>query len=189
MNSKYLGVLLTCITLACGACKETKSPSGSSSGPLDACTLITRAEIEATQGSPVKETKSSATTGGGFRVSQCFYTTSEFSKSVSIAVTQRDPSNPSDHNPREYWEKMFDPKYEKEHDKEEKGEREEENVAPPQKIDGVGDGARWTGMRFGGALYVLKGEAFIRISVGGGNDEESKINKSKTLAAQAVGRL
>jgi hypothetical protein len=43
--------------------------------------------------------------------------------------------------------------------------------------------------RFGGVLYVLKGDAFISISVGGPDTEETKINKSKTLAQKALQRL
>jgi hypothetical protein len=41
----------------------------------------------------------------------------------------------------------------------------------------------------GGAIYVLKDNVFIRISVGGPESEESKIEKSKALAAKALSRL
>jgi hypothetical protein len=37
---------------------------------FDACTLIQKKEIEAVQGSPVRETKSSERSDGDFRVSQ-----------------------------------------------------------------------------------------------------------------------
>ena len=69
--------------------------------------------------------------------------------------------------------------------------RGEEEHAPPKKISGVGDEAFWFGSRVGGALYVLKGEKdlFIRISVGGADNEETKINKSKALAQKALKRL
>jgi hypothetical protein len=53
----------------------------------------------------------------------------------------------------------------------------------------VGEKAFWSGNRFGGALYVLKGDVFIRISVGGPDKEETKIEKSKRLAEKALGRL
>ena len=43
--------------------------------------------------------------------------------------------------------------------------------------------------RFGGALYVLKKDSLIRISVGGLENEETKINKSKALAQKALQRL
>jgi len=43
----------------------------------------------------------------------------------------------------------------------------------------------------GGTLYVLKKEkdVFMRISVGGADNEETKINKSKALAQKAIERL
>jgi hypothetical protein len=189
MYWKFFGVSLGCMVLTCVGCKRVTLPSSSAVASLDACALITRAEIEATQGSSVKDIKNSTTTGGGFRVSQCFYGTAEFNKSVSLAVTQRDPAKPSNRSARDHWEEMFNPNEEKERGEAENHEREEEAVTPPRKIDGVGEDARWTGMRFGGALYVLKKDAFMRISVGGGNDEESRINRSKTLALKALGRL
>jgi hypothetical protein len=38
-------------------------------------------------------------------------------------------------------------------------------------------------------LYVLKGGAFISVSVGGPDKEEKKIDKSKALAEKALQRL
>src|SRR2546423_162018 len=66
---------------------------------------------------------------------------------------------------------------------------EEEEGAPPEPVSGIGDEAFWTGGRVGGALYVLKGNAFIRISVGGPGDEAAKIEKLKALARKALPRL
>ena len=60
---------------------------------------------------------------------------------------------------------------------------------PPKKIDGLGDEAFWVSNRFGGVLYVLKGDAFISIGVGGTDDEETKLKKSKALAEKALERL
>ncbi len=152
-------------------------------------------------GSPIKDTKSSGHSDGAFRVSQCFYTATEFSKSVSLAVTQRDPNSSAKRNPKEFWEESFG-RYEgetKEHegDKEKKeslheerrGKGEGEEGVPPKKITGIGDEAFWTSNRFGGALYVLKKDAFIRISVGGADKEETKIDKSKVLAEKALDHL
>ena len=60
---------------------------------------------------------------------------------------------------------------------------------PPEKIDGVGDEAFWLGNRFGGVLYVLKGNSFFRISVGGAGDKAAKIDKSKKLAQMVLKRI
>ena len=61
-------------------------------------------------------------------------------------------------SPRDFWKETFGRK--------EGREREEKEAsAPPKKIDGIGEEAYWTSNRFGGVLYVLKGDAFISISV------------------------
>ena len=166
----------------------------SNQAQIDVCGLLTKAEIEAIEGSPIKETKSSALSNAAFRVSQCFYTATEFSKSVSLAVMQRDPGRPTTTSPRDFWKERFG-RYsgqEKERDQdqaetESKGEKEES--VPPKRIDGIGDEAFWASNRFGGVLYVLKGDAFISISLGGTDDEETKLKKSKALAQKALQRL
>jgi len=179
------------------------SPANQQSGEayFDVCGLITKEQIEAIVGSPIKETKSSGRSNGAFRVSQCFYTAAEFSKSVSLAVTESDPDSTAKRSPKDFWKETFG-RYEgevkeREGDKEKKeslrdqarARGEEEEANPPKKIDGIGDEAYWTGNRFGGALYVLKKDVFIRISVGGPDKEETKIDKSKALAEKALQRL
>src|SRR6266404_3872063 len=161
---------------------------------LDACGMITSQKIETIQGSPIKETKSSARADGGFRVSQCFYTAAEFSKSVSLAVMQGDPGRQTTVSPRDFWKERFGrfDGEEKDRDKvKEETERKEEKEesVPPKKIEGIGEEAFWASNRFGGMLYVLKGDAFIFISLGGPDDEETKIDKSKALAQKALQRL
>ena len=50
--------------------------------------LIKKEEIEAAQGSPIKDASSSARMDGGFHVSRCFHATPESNKSVGLALTQ-----------------------------------------------------------------------------------------------------
>lgn len=70
------------------------------------------------------------------------------------------------------------------------GEEENENERnPPQPVAGLGDGAYWSGNPVGGVLYVLKGEKFIRVSVGGPDNQEVKLNKSKAIAGKVLPRL
>jgi hypothetical protein len=172
-------------TLGCGRPSSTNSKVRSTSAPIDACSLLKNNEIEAVQKSSVKDSKSSVNTNNGFRVAQCFYTAQEFSRSVVITVTQRDPVHPGSRTPKEFWKRTF-----AEQSKEEEKERDkEEQTQAPTKIPGLGDDAYWTGARFGGALYALKDDIFIRISVGGGDTEEGKINNSKVLAQTALDRL
>jgi hypothetical protein len=68
-------------------------------------------------------------------------------------------------------------------------EEEEEHHAPLKKIDGVGEEAFWVGNRVGGAMYILKGNASIRLSIGGPDNEEEKIKKTRALAEKALARL
>ena len=80
-------------------------------------------------------------------------------------------------------------------EREESGEREpehgeaEEPKRPPKRVRGVGDEAFWVGNRLAGSLYVRKGSAVLRVSVGGAGTEEEKIEKSKALAKRALKRL
>jgi hypothetical protein len=178
-----------------------------SSPKFDACEFITKQEIEAIEGSPVIDTKSSGQADGGLSIGQCFYTTKEFSRSVSLSVTKTDQDASAKRSVKEYWDGMF-AKYEKEDnereqekepegDKEKKeslrkqrGEREEEGESvPPKKISGVGDEAFWLGNRVGGALYVVKKDVILRVSVGGPDPEQGKIDKCKALAEKALARL
>jgi hypothetical protein len=210
MHTKTFVSLLCSLLLALTGCEKrattqstTNADQEPGQGRFDACALLTKEEIEAIQGSPIKETKSSARSDADFRISQCFYTAAEFSKSVSLAVTQSDPHSSPKRSPKDFWKETFG-RYEgevkeSEDDKEKKeslrdqararGGEEEEPSVPPKKIDGIGEAAYWTGSRFGGALYVLKKNAVIRVSVGGPDKEETKIDKSKALAQKALERL
>ena len=193
--------LFCSLLMASPACRKRETPppvprssQESNQAQIDVCGLLTKDEIEAIQGSPIKETKSSARSDTAFRVSQCFYTATQFSRSVSLAVMQRDPGRPTTTSPKDFWKERFG-RYsgdEKERDKvKEETERKEEKEesVQPKKIDGIGDEAFWASNRFGGVLYILKGDAFISISLGGTDDEETKLNKSKALAQKALQRL
>ena len=192
------------LLIAIAGCKKQNASSASSNNSnagnqtkIEACSLITNDEVQKIQESPVKEAKGSETGDANFRYAQCFYSTEVFNKSVSLAVTQRAPGSDKARDPKDFWKDTFG-RYESEHkelkeaDEEKKkslGEEDEEKASPPKKIQGVGDDAWWTANRMGGALYVLKGNVFFRISVGGPEPQETKIEKSKTLAAKAVSRL
>ena len=197
MRGTVFGSLLCSLLLVlagCGKHATTQSVTDATQefgqAKFDACGLIEKEEIEAIQESPIKETKSSARSDAGFRVSQCFYTAAEFSKSVSLAVTQRDLSQPTGRSVKAFWEETFG-RYDDEKKESDQGRSEEERKEsiPPKRIDGIGEDAFWSRNRVGGALYVLKKDTFIRISVGGPDSEESRIDKSKALAAKALSRL
>ena len=159
---------------------------------IDACGLLTAEEVKSVQGEAFKETKASEGSDNGMVVSQCFFSLPTFANSVNLAVMQKGEGNGA-RDPREFFEKTFagraESEREKEREKRERKSEEEKEGSAPQKIDGVGDEAFWTGNRVGGALYVLKHDAYIRVSIGGAGDQKTKIEKSKALARLALKRL
>lgn len=177
------------------AAKDTRSAKH-----IDVCALLTSAEIEAAQGEPIKETKPSVQPSSTFLMSQCFFLTATFPKSVSLALVLPDPGKPSALTPREYWKKQFHPSEQGEKEKHEQAsgkaktpteteEEREKELSEPRPIEGLGEEAFWVGNPITGALYVLQGDAFLRISVGGVREESARIEKSKALARAALCRL
>ena len=173
------------------AVKDTRSAK-----KIDVCALLTSAEMEAVQGEPVKETKPSVQQSGSFLMSQCFFRTATFTKSVSLALAVPDPAKPSAFTPREFWGKQFHPPEPVKEGKPVAGKapkksepEDEKEVGKPRAIAGLGEEAYWVGNPISGALYVLKGNSFLRISVGGVREESARMEKSKALARAALKRL
>jgi hypothetical protein len=186
--------VLLAVTAACS--KRKSSTIGSASPPpptsttaaaptaaVDdfACTLLTKEEAQAVQGEPFKTTKASAHSAGGVIESQCYFETPTPVNSIVLTVTRKAEGG---RDPIETWNEIF---HEESGRKKEKEEGEGEKK--PLKIEGLGDEAFWTGTRVGGALFVLKGNCYIRISVGGAGDQEQKTERSKKLAADVLKRL
>jgi hypothetical protein len=166
------------------------SPTEPGKTNINPCSLLTSEEIESIQGEPVIDTYSNSQTSRGFVVSQCYFQLHTSANSISLNVTQKS-DGPDARDPKEYWRHSF-------HREEESGEvdrkgkkleEEEERKSPPERVPDLGDEAFWTGSHVGAALYVLKGDVFIRISVGGSGDLASKLEKSKTLAQLVLKRL
>jgi len=158
---------------------------------VDACALLTNSEIQSVQGEPLKQTKSSTKSDGGFSVSQCFFTLPTFTNSISLSLTQRGEGADA-RNPREFWGETFGENREdktRRKGEREVGEEEGEESAPRQKVAGLGQEAIWMGSRVGGALYVLKGNSYFRISIGGSGDQAFKLKKSRALAEKVLARM
>jgi hypothetical protein len=178
--------------------QKTKVGKAPASGKrkVDACLLLTSAEIEAVQGEPVKEARPSVQPNGGIRMSQCVFRTDTFAKSVTVALVARHPGDPSALTPRKLWRTQFhspEPKEGEERPAPGKGpdkvgpEGEEERK--PRRIDGLGEEAYWVGNGITGALYVLQRDVFLRISIGGVHEESARIEKAKALARDVMKRL
>jgi hypothetical protein len=169
----------------------------------NACRYLTNEEIQQVQGASVKDSKGSGSADGHVQVLQCYYAAEPSNRSVSLMVTQNDPKGTDARAAKQTWETSFgryDEKKKQEGEEKEKaeslreqkrgrGEEEEEGKVPMKKIEGVGEEAFWSGSRVGGALYVLKNGAYIRVSIGGPDPEEEKIKKTKVLAEKALARL
>lgn len=169
---------------------------------LDACSLITKEEAGAIQAAMMLDARTSENFDGTFPISQCYYQSKEPNMSVSFTLTEPDPGNRKV-SPRNSWDQIFgryrggETEKEAERERQEAQEKnnagqrgeEEGEKTPPTKIDGIGDEAFWSGNRFGGALYVLHKNYILRVSVGGPDKEEVRINKSRRLAEKAMSRL
>ncbi len=211
MRPKLIALLLICVALL--GCQRTtaplasppqvaqetgtpsSSPANSSSQPataaappvgkpkLDACVLLSASEIQSVQGEAIKETKLTGQIAGGLAISQCFFTLPTFNKSISLIVAHKGEGAGA-REPKEFWRTTFHA--EKKDDKAREEYKEESD--PPTKIAGLGDEAFWMGNRIAGAVYVLKGDAYVRVSVGGPSDKASQ-TRARTLAQKALARL
>src|SRR3954466_7740448 len=187
-------LITSAIVLALGGCSKAKKwdvaageQKEEKAGPqIDACSLLTSEEIQSIQGEAVQETKPSNSSGKGFYAAQCYFALPTHTNSVVVTVTQR-AAGATGKGPREWWAETFHREEgEREPERGRGREREEEErKTPPQKIDGVGDEAFWTGNAVGGAIYVLKDDVYIRVSTGG----KDQLDRSKRLAELAVKHL
>ena len=164
--------------------KATPEAGQGSPKGIDACSLITTKEIEAIQGTPLKDTKKSSTAQAGLTVSQCYFLLPMIADSIVVTVTQKG-SGSNGRNPKESWDEMFH----REKGKTNAREEEEKEVAAPQEITGLGDEAFWVTRRYGGKLYVLKRGTYISIGVGSPGDQAAKMQKAKALAEIVLKRL
>lgn len=196
MRSYFLS-LLACLLVALGGCSKSETPappsaqadisspsaSPSSARPtVDPCSLLTSDEIKAIQGEAVESAQVTPAPEGELAVSQCFFKLPSFINSISLQVTQK-KSQPGAPDAKQAWKKMFPPEKLQEHESA-RGQKK----LPPRQISGLGEEALWTGGPAGG-LFVLQGDFYIRISVGGADDEETKIRKSTALAELVLKRL
>ena len=145
----------------------------------DPCRLLSDAEVRMVQGQAPAQKIPSEQPAGSFRFTQCFYRTQELSSSVSVAVGVP-LTDDKRSGPRDYWRAQF-----KREDREESDEKKNE----PRRLAGLGDEAFWVGDPVTGALYVLRGEVFLRVSVGGPPAQAEKIRRAKALALYALKRL
>ena len=167
-------------------------PGVSAQKNFDVCNLLTTADIESVQGAHVEEAKRNAQPASGLLISQCLFRTTSPVKSVSISLAAS-----ASQSPKDYWRKQFHSSSDHEKSsktnlrakKEDKQADDPEEGSKPRAISGVGDEAYWVGGPISGALYVLRGNNFIRVSVGGVRAVPERIEKSLRLARIALTRM
>ena len=164
---------------------------------VDACKLLTADEIKTVQSDTLKGVTPSPASAVPFITSQCFYATNDFVNSVSLTVTEQS-SAAGAQNLREFWRERFgsaekererEGERDRDRDKKARSGEEEEESAPPERVKGIGEEAYAAGNAKIGALYVLKGDKFLRISVGGSHSQPERLAKMKRLAQYAISRL
>jgi hypothetical protein len=141
----------------------------------NACQVLSARDVAAVQGARFKSAKLKESGTRDIQMSQCVYALPRSSDSVTVDLIRG--------NTRSFWKKHF--ASEQLASTKPRPERE----AHAMRVDGVGDEAVWSGNRLAGALYVMKGETIVRVSVGGDVSQEQKIEKAKKLAARALRRL
>ena len=147
----------------------------------DPCRLLSDSELRVVQGHVPTQKVPSELPAGSFRFTQCLYRTPEITSSVSVAVGNPLATDSKRSGPRHFWQQQFH--------KQASAAPGRKKKEPPKPIAGLGDEAFWAGDPMTGALYVLKGEVFLRLSVGGSGDENEKIKRAKALASHALKRL
>jgi len=165
------------------------NPAGGASATSagsDVCALIEKSEIESVQGQPVQSVTPSSRTLGALLISQCYYNvfSADGSKNLSVhlQIIRSAAKNSGRNEVREFWrEKLKGEKEQAGEEGEEAGER--------LSIQGLGEEAFWIGNSITGAIYALKDDKIVRVSVGGPGDDKTKIEKSKQLAQKSLQRL
>ena len=159
------------------AAQASPSPIALKSG-IDPCALITSDELKAVQSEALQATLPSEREYGEYFIAQCYYQLPTITNSVVVNVTMPKTRGKS---VKEFWRST--------HAEAGSGKEPKEKESRPEKIAGVGEDAYWEASGIAGALYVLKKDIILRISVGGASDIRTKLEQSKTLAQKALARL
>lgn len=145
--------------------------------PAEVCELLTADDINAVQKVTLKERKPSAESAKGLRFAQCFYAAGDFARSISLTVISDQMPAAKPRALRAFWQETFNP------------QRNFGRKSAPRAIAALGDAAFWTSDARAGVLYVLAGDAVIRLSVGGVADEAERLARTTSLARTILRRL
>lgn len=178
------------------------------------CDLLTNADLQAVQGEPAADSQGTEHLSDALSMSQCFFRLNTFDKSVSLEVVRPKEGEQSKDALKELWQQKFKRAEEEaarvaelerrqqaelEREKAEGGVRVpgrpkrhkpwKEEVAPPQRVRGVGDEAFWARNSDGGALFVLRKDLFFSVTLSGREEREVKIRTATELAKRVLKNL
>ena len=177
---RYLTTLLLASTLVYAG--------GAAKPPAGACSLIPATAIHQVFGEPVTNAKPASQTSGEVTSSHCFYSLPTFTNSISVSLTAPGAANARHDAARELWQRWFHGERD-DGDHEAAGKSEEQEAASKASpLPNLGDEAFWV-HSFVGNLYVLKGNEFLRISIGGKLTDEERQERAQALARAALKTL
>jgi hypothetical protein len=176
-------VMLTALVLAAALVPQAPARPASVHAK-DACALLTDDEAFAVLGVRVTERHPGTQQAQGLLLRQCHLGTGT-ARSISLAVAGSTTSGGTTVSPHEFWREQFHAGRRGKN----KGARGRDSDRAARAIAGIGEEAFWSGNRIAGALYVLQGRTFLRVSVGGIPDERERIEKSTAVARTALKRL
>jgi hypothetical protein len=185
--------VLAC-SLAGLACTGTAFAGTARAGgpPLDACTLLTAAEVERVQGGALREAISSGDAAAAVASTQCFFRAEPFSSSVSLTLTRAGRGRADRRELRERWERLLRPQERQGQspERERDGGREKQGPRPAlTPVAGLAEEAWLADAPGNVSLYVLAPDAFLRLSVGGPGDTADRSRRAQVLARAALARL
>jgi hypothetical protein len=164
--------------------------------PLDACRLLTAADVERVQGGALREAIASgdaAESAGATDAvagTQCFFRVEPFSSSVSLTLTRAGRGGAQRRELRERWQLLLHPQERQGQGSERERDRgEQEPRAALTPVAGLGEEAWLAGGPGNVSLYVLAPDAFLRLSVGGPGDAADRSRRAEALARAALARL
>ena len=183
--------------------------------PSRTCALLTSDELKEVQGEAPTDSQGSEHAAGPLSMSQCFYRLPTFVKSVNLEVVRGDAKALKEYWRRRFHpeavearERERELKEEREREREELLEREraaghvregghgeeeekgeEDETARPRRVRDLGEEAYATLSRNTSTLYVLKGDAVLRVSVSGPGEPADRQQRAAALAAKALRRL
>jgi hypothetical protein len=158
--------------------------------PLDACSLLTAAEIERVQGGSLRQAIPSGNAAEAAATTQCFFRVDRFSSSVSLSLTRADRSEAAQREVRQRWQRLLHPDEHRGQGAERLRDGGEEEARPAlTPVAGLGEEAFLTGGRGNVSLYVLTPGAYLRLSVGGPGGAADWSRQAQALARAALERL